>query len=151
MPLYGLSRFGDLFTPRQLATLCSFAQAVQEVHEEMLEDGLDVEEHAPLRYAHISVSCLIAAADRKQHAVPHGIRERARRLSNTFAASSASRWSGLRQKRIHSQAAAGSRRYLEDNVPTIADAIENCRSTQVRSGSDICKPASDHDDRPSMR
>jgi putative DNA methylase len=39
-PLYGLTRFRDLFTPRQLTTLCSFAQGVHETHEEMLANGV---------------------------------------------------------------------------------------------------------------
>lgn len=34
-PLYGLTRFRHLFTPRQLATLCAFAQGVRETYEEM--------------------------------------------------------------------------------------------------------------------
>ncbi len=42
-PLYGLTRFRDLFTPRQLATLCSLAQGVREAHEEMVRDGMEEE------------------------------------------------------------------------------------------------------------
>jgi putative DNA methylase len=41
VPLYGLSHFGDLFTPRQLTTLCALAQGVQGVHDEMLKGGMD--------------------------------------------------------------------------------------------------------------
>ena len=40
-PGYGLTRFRDLFTPRQLATLCSLAQGVREVHEEMVAGGME--------------------------------------------------------------------------------------------------------------
>jgi putative DNA methylase len=40
---YGLTRFRDLFTPRQLATLCAFAQGVHEAHAEMLSDGMEPE------------------------------------------------------------------------------------------------------------
>jgi len=40
VPLYGLTRFRDLFTPRQLATLCSLAQGARDIHAEMLADGL---------------------------------------------------------------------------------------------------------------
>jgi putative DNA methylase len=40
VPLYGLTRFRDLFTPRQLATLCAFAQGVRETHEEMCAEGM---------------------------------------------------------------------------------------------------------------
>lgn len=40
-PQYGLTRFRDLFTPRQLATLCAFAHGVHEAPAEMLADGMD--------------------------------------------------------------------------------------------------------------
>ena len=43
VPLYGLTRFRDLFTPRQLATLCAFAQGVRETHDEMRADGMEAE------------------------------------------------------------------------------------------------------------
>jgi putative DNA methylase len=40
-PQYGLRRFRDLFTPRQLATLCAFAQEVQQMHTDMLAGGME--------------------------------------------------------------------------------------------------------------
>ncbi|MEJ7894715.1 MAG: DUF1156 domain-containing protein [Solirubrobacteraceae bacterium] len=39
--VYGMTRFRDLFTPRQLATLCAFAQGVREAHAEMLDEGME--------------------------------------------------------------------------------------------------------------
>jgi putative DNA methylase len=41
--LYGLSHFRDLFTPRQLATLCAFAQGVREIHQAMMDAGMEAE------------------------------------------------------------------------------------------------------------
>lgn len=41
VPLYGLTRYRDLFTPRQLLTLCTLAQGVRETHDEMLAEGMD--------------------------------------------------------------------------------------------------------------
>jgi putative DNA methylase len=38
-PLYGLTRWTDLYTPRQLATLCAFADEVAATHDELLADG----------------------------------------------------------------------------------------------------------------
>jgi putative DNA methylase len=38
---YGLTRFRDLFTPRQLATLCAFAQGVRETYSEMRDSGME--------------------------------------------------------------------------------------------------------------
>lgn len=40
-PLQGMTRFRDLFTPRQLATLCAFAHGVRETHTEMITDGME--------------------------------------------------------------------------------------------------------------
>jgi len=39
-PLYGLTTFGDLFTPRQLVALTTFSNLVQEARERMLCDAL---------------------------------------------------------------------------------------------------------------
>ena len=41
--LYGLTSFRDLFTPRQLATLCAFAQGVRETYDEMREASVEEE------------------------------------------------------------------------------------------------------------
>ena len=38
---YGLRDFRDLFTPRQLATLCSLSQGVHEIHSAMVANGVD--------------------------------------------------------------------------------------------------------------
>jgi putative DNA methylase len=40
---YGLLRFRDLFTPRQLASHCAFAQAVRETYDEMRASGVEEE------------------------------------------------------------------------------------------------------------
>jgi len=39
-PLYGLTHFNHLFTPRQLVALTTFSDLVQEVHEKVKEDAL---------------------------------------------------------------------------------------------------------------
>jgi len=39
-PAYGLTTFGDLFTPRQLVALTTFSDLVQEVRERVLRDAL---------------------------------------------------------------------------------------------------------------
>src|SRR5258708_1440793 len=38
-PLYGLSKYGDLFTPRQLVALTTFSDLVQEAREKVLADA----------------------------------------------------------------------------------------------------------------
>lgn len=42
-PLYGLSRFSDLFTARQMFTLLTFVKYVREAHRVMTEDSMDAE------------------------------------------------------------------------------------------------------------
>ena len=39
-PPFGLTRFQDLFTPRQLLTLCTLAVGVRNVYEEMRTVGI---------------------------------------------------------------------------------------------------------------
>jgi putative DNA methylase len=41
VPLYGLTRFRDLFTPRQLVTLCTLADGVHRMYEDMCSAGVD--------------------------------------------------------------------------------------------------------------
>lgn len=43
VPLYGLTKFRDLFTPRQLLTLCTLASGVRQVHDELHESGVDAD------------------------------------------------------------------------------------------------------------
>ncbi len=46
VPMYGLTRYRDLFTPRQLATLCALAQGVREIHDDLVRDGMAAERAA---------------------------------------------------------------------------------------------------------
>ncbi len=47
-PITAMTRFRDLFTPRQLATLCAFAQGVREIHDEMIASGVEEERAAAI-------------------------------------------------------------------------------------------------------
>ena len=40
-PLHGFTRFRELFTPRQLVTLCTLAQGVRETHAELVDGGME--------------------------------------------------------------------------------------------------------------
>ena len=46
VPLYGLTRYRDLFTPRQLVTLCTLASGVRDTYSEMCRAGMEVERAA---------------------------------------------------------------------------------------------------------
>lgn len=58
VPLYGLTRFRDLFTPRQLLTLCTLAAGIRTTHDAMVDDGLDSDR------ARAVATCLALAMDR---------------------------------------------------------------------------------------
>jgi putative DNA methylase len=42
-PMYGMTRFGDLFTTRQLAMLLTLCHLTREAHDRMLADGIDAD------------------------------------------------------------------------------------------------------------
>lgn len=44
--VYGLTRFRDLFTPRQLLTLCTLAAGVRDTYAEMCESGIEADRAA---------------------------------------------------------------------------------------------------------
>jgi putative DNA methylase len=83
-PLYGLTRFRDLFTPRQLATLCSLAQGVGDVHEEMVAEGMGTERAAAVSTA-LALSldrttdrcCTLAAWDPRNQTAGHAFARQA--------------------------------------------------------------------------
>uniref|UniRef100_UPI0035E45C31 DUF1156 domain-containing protein n=1 Tax=Thermogemmatispora sp. TaxID=1968838 RepID=UPI0035E45C31 len=74
-PLYGLTRYGDLFTPRQLAALTTFSALVQEAHARVEADaraaGLPADDlplqaggRGPRAYADAVATYLALAVDR---------------------------------------------------------------------------------------
>jgi len=81
---YGLTRFRDLFTPRQLATLCAFAQGVRETYEEMRAAGVE-ETRAEAVCALLALSlnrtadrcCSLSAWDPKNQTAGHAFARQA--------------------------------------------------------------------------
>ena len=55
---YGLTQFRDLFTPRQLVTLCTFTAGIRVVYEQIVAKGVDPDR------AKAIASCLALALDR---------------------------------------------------------------------------------------
>lgn len=43
VPLYGLNRFRDLFTPRQLLTICTLSAGIQTIYDEMIRAHIPVD------------------------------------------------------------------------------------------------------------
>lgn len=60
-PLYGMPRFQDLFTPRQLLTLCTLAAGVRDTYAEMCEAGME-----PTRAVAVA-TCMALALSRITH------------------------------------------------------------------------------------
>jgi putative DNA methylase len=83
-PLYGLTRFRDLFTPRQLATLCVFAQGVGELNDEMIAIGIETERSEAISTA-LALSlnrsadrcCTLSAWDPKNQTAGHAFARQA--------------------------------------------------------------------------
>ena len=82
-PLYGLMRFRDLFTPRQLATLCAFAHGVREAHTEMMGGGVDPQ-RAEAVCGYLGL-CLDRTVDRCSTLCRYDTRADGERMTNTFA------------------------------------------------------------------
>lgn len=119
VPLYGLTRFRDLFTPRQLATLCAFAQGVRETHEEMRESGFE-EERAEAVSAYLAL-VLDRCADRNSSLCTWDSRAGGR-LSNTFSRQALPMvWDF-----VETNPFAGAAGDALNNVKTCADVIEKC-------------------------
>jgi putative DNA methylase len=82
-PLYGLTRFRDLFTPRQLATLCAFAQGVREIYEELRAAGAE-KARAEAVCVYLGL-VLDRCADRGSSLCRYDTRADGERMTNTFA------------------------------------------------------------------
>ena len=113
-PPYGLTRFRDLFTPRQLATLCAFAQGVREAHVEMLADGMEPERAR--RCARISGSRSIGSRS-QQHPLSLG-HTQARTADEHVRAPGAADGLGLRRDQSLRRARWRRRRLTSRTSPT---------------------------------
>ncbi len=66
VPLYGMTTFGDLFTPRQLTALSTFSNLVTEAHTQVKQDSLakGLTEEQALNYANAVATYLAFAVDK---------------------------------------------------------------------------------------
>jgi putative DNA methylase len=80
---YGLTRFRDLFTPRQLAALGALSHGVREAHAEMLSDGMEPQRaEAVCAYLGLAVS---RTADNCSSLCRYTARADGERATHTFA------------------------------------------------------------------
>jgi len=66
-PTYGLTRFGDLFTPRQLVALTAFSDLVEQARERVLHDAIDQNDRDASEYAAAIATYLAFAVDRSSN------------------------------------------------------------------------------------
>jgi len=139
MPLYGLTRFRDLFTPRQLATLCAFAQGVREAHAEMLAEGME-----PQRAEAVAVN-LAAVLSRVADAsstvvrwVPQGTF-----TTNTFARQALPMVWDFAETNPFGGAVGDAARYVENNADIIGTLAGAARRVECHRTSATQLP--DHD------
>ncbi len=118
-PLYGLTRFRDLFTPRQLATLCALAQGVRQTYDEMEASGIEKER------AEAVSACLALVLDRcadRNSSLCTWDSRAGGRLSNTFSRQALPMvWDF-----VETNPFAGAAGDALNNVNTCADVIEKC-------------------------
>lgn len=95
VPLYGLRRFRDLFTPRQLLTLCTLTAGVRPLRDEMLAVGVDrYRADAIATYLGLTLSrvsdrtCAIAAWDPVNETAGHAFAQQSLSMNWDFVESS---------------------------------------------------------------
>lgn len=93
--LYGLTRYRDLFTDRQLATLCALAQGVREQYEAMIDGGMEAKRaEAICAFLALSLSrttdrdCVLSAWDPKNQTAGHAYTKQALAMAWDFVEAS---------------------------------------------------------------
>lgn len=135
VPLYGFTRFRDLFTPRQLATLCTFAQGVRESYEEMRADGMD-EKRAEAVCAYLGLA-LDRVVDRNSNLCRWDTKNES--LTNTYARQALPMVWDFAEANPFGSAAGVAAEYVE-NCAAIAESLAGVGprvSVQRTSGSQL--------------
>jgi putative DNA methylase len=140
VPLYGLTRFRDLFTLRQLATLCSFAQGIRETYDEMTAAQIEPE-RAEAISAFLAL-VLDRVVDRSSTLCRFDITNEG--LTNTYARQALPMVWDFGESNPFASASGGASKYVE-NVAEIAAALaETGRRVEVQRTSATQLP--DHDE-----
>lgn len=130
VPLYGLARFRDLFTPRQLATLCSFAQGVREVYEEMLAEGME-EKRAEAAAACLGL-VLDRVVDRSSNLCRWDNSASAEKVSNTYARQALPMVWDFAEANPFAVSAGSASKYLHEVASTVAELGATGRRVEVQ-------------------
>jgi putative DNA methylase len=124
-PQYGLTRFRDLFTPRQLATLCAFAHGVREAHAEMVAGGMEAQRaEAVGAYLATVMNRVADASSNIVRWVPQG-----EFTTNTYARQALPMVWDFAEANPFGGAVSDAARYVENN----ADILEQLAATGRRT------------------
>lgn len=139
VPLYGLTRFCDLFTPRQLATLCALAQGVHEQYEAMVAGGMDAKRaEAVCTYLGL---VLDRVADRTSALCRFDISNEG--LTNTYARQALPMVWDFGEANPFSSASGSVRKYISEAAETVGSLAMLDRRAAVQRTSATQLP--DHD------
>jgi putative DNA methylase len=115
--VYGLIRYRQLFTPRQLATLCAFAHGVRETHAAMVAEGMEPQRaRAVCAYMGLIVDRL---AD--YHTTLCRWESGVQKMQNTFARQALPMVWDFAENNPFGGASGDARRYVEFNADIVND------------------------------
>jgi len=140
-PLYGLTRFQDLFTPRQLTTLCALAQGVRETYDEMRMEGLE-EKRAEAVSAYLGL-VLDRVVDRSSTLCRWDNSAGGEKVSNTFARQALPMVWDFAESNPFGRASGSVSVYLEDTAAIVKGLSEVGSRCEVQRTSATQLP--DHD------
>ena len=83
VPQYGMSKWADLFTPRQLTTMCKFTALLPQVREQVVADAVEAGFNGDDRRLHEGGSGPIAYADAVTHYLALALGRLANRTSSS--------------------------------------------------------------------
>jgi putative DNA methylase len=136
---YGLTRYRDLFTPRQLVTLCTLTAGVQDIYQEMRAEGM-VEERAAA-----VATCLAMALDRVldvSSSLCHW-HTTGEKTENTFARQALPMVWDFAEVNPFAGAGRGNVREYVDNVAEIVETLAPIAPSIVRRTSATSVPLDD--------
>ncbi|MDQ2760525.1 MAG: DUF1156 domain-containing protein [Actinomycetota bacterium] len=140
-PQYGLTRFRDLFTPRQLATLCAFAHGVREARAEMVTGGMDSQRaEAVCACLGLTLNRVVDASSSLVRWVPQGTF-----TTNTYARQALPMVWDFAEANPFAGAVSDAARYVENNADILARLAATGRRVAVQRTS--ATQLADHDNR----
>jgi putative DNA methylase len=139
-PLYGLTRFRDLFTSRQIASLCAFAHGVREAYEEMRSSGME-DERACAVSAYLALT-LDRVVDRNSSLCRWDISNEG--LTNTYARQALPMVWDFGEANPFGRASGSASVYLQDTAEIVEDLAGTSARCEVQRSSASQLPDNNH-------